>query len=673
MKNKVKNDKLGFALKLFICLIITPLIAFFVLTPLFIVWANKNAKLVGLWITRKSDFMNDLNSFYYRNDKYSVFCVLAIVASVFIMFMFLNWRWLLSKSAKFFINGKDNKESWEYNVLTHEGLSRRRFLKKFRSDVSGWTFGYLGSKDGYVVPTKKDLHSCVIGISGSGKSEKVIIPNICRNALLKDSEKPNFIITDPKGEILQKTGRFLQDNGYTVKVFDFENYQVSVKWNPLKMIWDAFHSKSEKELTKNDYSVGYQLIYELVNSFKWADNQKDSIWVSNAKNIVICIIKFLVLYSLINGDFTLEFFNMSNVVKYLNIDTLTKSKWVSILNKNKNRDEYWNKLYADISGFISTAEDTLSGYLSNAMSALMQFSADVGVEEITSNHNLDMNALFDDEKPFVVFVKFPDHKKSSQFLISIVISQIYKIAVDKANTDAHKKLKRKLLFMLEEFNSIERLNDFENWLSISRSRQIFFLVVLQDYEQLQKYNSGKNEHIQIKSQFGLTWFLETANEDTLESFSKMLGEKEVEKVSTSTNSSGGNSKSTSMQRERIMSVADIKYKSPDTSIILCSKVKPILMRPVPAWKYFDYDYYENDEFTESEKAKVYWDFEKMKLKTFKGVGVENDNDDNDEKENDDDDKENKDNGKNDRKELDKEKDYSSILERLKRDEKDLSI
>lgn len=611
MKNKNNNS----FFRWFFSLIITPFIGFFLVSALMIMYVNKNPKLFGLWLINKNNFFKDVKIFYERNDKYSWLAILILVGLVLLSILVLNYKDIWNKLKKH-SNKVEDKEAWEYNELTNEGLNKKAFVNKFTKNCASWTFGYFGKKDKYLVPPKNDLHSCVLGISGSGKSEKIILPNIHYNANLSYEEKPNFVITDPKGEILARTGNFLKENDYQILVFDLDNAKKSIKWNPLKVVWDFLHNKSKEELNKYDYANAYQAINEVVNSLKWGGGKEEgSIWEENAKNVIITVLKFWLLYSLEDKTFTLKYFNLANVLNYLDIESFQSGKWVDIIKKNKELDAFWFSFYKEAISLIDTTKETLSGFLTNAKKVINQFNNDLNVNEITVNDNFEIKDLIKNNKPIAIFIKFPDHKKSCQFLISILVSQIYKAAIDIANENKSRKLDRKLLFMLEEFNSIERINDFAGWLSISRSRGIHFLVVLQDYEQLKKYDTGKNEHKQIKSQFGLTYFLETGNEETLESFSKMLGDKKVEKTSKTKNGDGKESTSTNEQNEPVMSMAELKQKDQKYAITLCSRVKPMLYEPTPAWKYFKelgikefvYDFEEeipNDD--------IVWDFKLMK-------------------------------------------------------------
>lgn len=76
-----------------------------------------------------------------------------------------------------------------------------------------------------------NMNMLVIGSSGSYKSTSLVIPN----ALLASITN---VFLDIKGELLRKTGKYLQNQGVTIKVFNLINPEESDRWNPFDYIRD---------------------------------------------------------------------------------------------------------------------------------------------------------------------------------------------------------------------------------------------------------------------------------------------------------------------------------------------------------------------------------------------------------------------------------------------------
>ena len=70
----------------------------------------------------------------------------------------------------------------------------------------------------------------VIGGSGSGKTRFHIKPNLMQmNA--------SYIVTDPKGTVLEECGKMLERGGYEIRVLNTINFKQSMRYNPFKYIY----------------------------------------------------------------------------------------------------------------------------------------------------------------------------------------------------------------------------------------------------------------------------------------------------------------------------------------------------------------------------------------------------------------------------------------------------
>nr|WP_233752026.1 type IV secretory system conjugative DNA transfer family protein [Mycoplasmopsis agalactiae] len=63
-----------------------------------------------------------------------------------------------------------------------------------------------------------------------------------------------MVISDPKKQILARTGNIFKQNGYEIKVFDFIDAKNSLYWNPLQQIWEEVHNTPKEELMPDNYN-----------------------------------------------------------------------------------------------------------------------------------------------------------------------------------------------------------------------------------------------------------------------------------------------------------------------------------------------------------------------------------------------------------------------------------
>ncbi len=114
-----------------------------------------------------------------------------------------------------------------------------------------------------------NLNMLVVGGSGAGKSQFVARPCLMQ-------QSGSFLITDPKGELLQTCGEMLKEAGYAVKVLnllDANGMSESNHYNPFMYI------KSETDVQK--------LITNLiVNTTKEGSTAQDPFW-ENAERMLL--------------------------------------------------------------------------------------------------------------------------------------------------------------------------------------------------------------------------------------------------------------------------------------------------------------------------------------------------------------------------------------------------
>lgn len=78
---------------------------------------------------------------------------------------------------------------------------------------------------------KHNTNILIVGGSGAGKTRTYGVPNVLECA-------SSMVITDPKSEILRKTGNLLKQKGYEVLVFDLINPAASFCYNPFVYVHD---------------------------------------------------------------------------------------------------------------------------------------------------------------------------------------------------------------------------------------------------------------------------------------------------------------------------------------------------------------------------------------------------------------------------------------------------
>ena len=511
---------------------------------------------------------------------------------------------MLGKKISNYIFGGKASQNWLWNYQLNEG-SKAKYNKLFKKPIdekteANWLFTFTKNQKYWYVNDKDD-NAIVNGPPGSGKTHRVILPNIEFMAQLDYDKKPHLIISDPKKEIIKFTGKLLEENDYKIYTIDFSNPQLSLKWNPLSYAWDLvknetkFHNLSIEERINKALEV----INNVIESLNWGKAINGNMWISQAKKSLIVITNFLLFLGIDDEKLIHKNnFNFETIASMLNVSHWENDKktssWIIYAKKRALSDNnyYWKKIYNNIEDLSKTPKETLGGILAEAQSVLNVFNNDENLKMILRDtDSFDLVNIVSDNKPFVIFIHYPDHKPTSHFLVSMLIEQIYQALIEEANKKTNLKLDRKVFFLLDEFGNLPVVVNFDNKLTICRSRNIFFMLVVQDYNQIKKYNIyGEGTSQIIKNSCQVVYFLASNDEQTLNDISKALGTKEVK--SKSYTLSNNNSSSTESEKSKpVMEIAELKAKKPEDLIIIKNGYKPILIKTLLAYKYFVNDNY----------------------------------------------------------------------------------
>ncbi|WP_051521813.1 type IV secretory system conjugative DNA transfer family protein [Mycoplasmopsis gallinarum] len=562
-------------------------------------------------------FSTEWKNLIINKQNLNVLAVCYALCLVFWIVLF-NYRKVIKFFDKKFSKKKEaNNEGWLWNEKLNEG-DKKVFDKVFKVNKkdnlrNNWLIKYEKNLKTFYV-NNKDENVLVNGAAGSGKTQRVLIPNLLYMSLLNNDIKPNLIITDPKKEIIQYVGENLTNNGYDLYVLDFDNPELSMAWNPLSYAYDlvnkydVLNSHFENELVN-----AYESLNNIVASLNWAKGENDQMWSNQAKKLLISLLKFFLLLAVEKDEklkIERDYFNFETVLSLVNLESFKgnntysykkeenfKLKWLDLI-KYKAEDKsnpllyYWASIYNDLKEYQTMADVTLSGILTNISAATAPFINDEKIKNLLRHTiSFDIDKIVNSHSPYAVFIHYPDHKVANHFLISLVIDQIYQALIEKANKNSDLRLERRVNFILEEFGNLPKIANFDNKLSICRSRNVFFMLILQDYGQLKIYDSQNKQGAKIiRSNCQINYFLSSGDDETLKVFSQSLGKKTVQKISTST-SKNGTSTTQSDTNEELMSIADLKAKENEYIVLTKNGFKPSLIKVDIIAKYVKNDNY----------------------------------------------------------------------------------
>ena len=442
-------------------------------------------------------------------------------------------------------------------------------------------------------------HSIIIGSTGSGKTTTFVSPMI--QILASTAAGSSMVITDPKGELFMLHSQYLKDRGYDVKVIDLRDTYSSYRWNPLDSIWDNFetYKNAHKLAFKRDDDVersglkldkdfdmsrnndewyefdgkaytDYQRLVTAVKVFKKkifdevyedlndlvtvlipVENEKDPLWEKGARSITLAVLLAMLEDSLEpDSKMSKSKFNFFNLAKILQNST---NDYQALREYFKGRSSL-SRAYSLSKQVCDAAQSTRASYMSIVYDKLTLFN-DAGVCSLTSASDFTAAALSD--HPTALFLKIPDEKDTRHNLAAIFILNIYKTLIKVASATPELALPRNVYFIMDEFGNMPKISKFDKFITVGRSRKIWFTMIVQSYAQLNNVY-GDNVADIIKGNCGIKMFIGSNDMQTCKEYSELCGNITIASTSTSGSAHSDTNYSTSYQTRPLIYPSELQ-------------------------------------------------------------------------------------------------------------------
>jgi len=408
-----------------------------------------------------------------------------------------------------------------------------------------------------------DTHLLAIGATRSGKTTGYVIPTI--NVLLNKKNKPSLVISDPKQELYRGNAKKFADKGYRVLMLDFTNYLHSDCWNPLTKYFRAYQKYLEVESmvrvveTKSGLKNEFQgVVYESQEELDRAvievkeryidevekgitalgaavipnTNQKDPFWDDSARDLLKALL-YGMLEDSEKGEITEHNFSFDTVMRIFDSFTDSESSYDGGYFTTRPLEK--SKAHQLARKCIIEQANTTRRCISSEFAAKMNKFRDTAVRRITCTNTFEMQDL-DDGAPTVIFVSYKDEESLHYEVISMFLSNLYTELIGVARRKGA-RLQRPFYFLLDEFGNLPKFNDFDKVISACAGRNIWFLLILQSYAQLNNIYGKETAEI-IKDNLNTHVFFGTNNPETKREFSEECGRKTIIAPTSALNGSG---------------------------------------------------------------------------------------------------------------------------------------
>ncbi len=369
-----------------------------------------------------------------------------------------------------------------------------------------------------------NLNVLIIGGSGSGKTRFFAKPNIMQL-------NTSYVVTDPKGEILQSTGKMLTEAGYEVRVLNLIQMEHSNNYNPFHYVYDHNGDLSQDNIKK--------MVNVLFKSTK-GDGEKDDFWSQKGQSLLEAITFLLFEESEYNAEFDengkiipetrdtshLNFFSVTEKMRRLqypprgsqapdgfflernpdeseeDFRARQSKAFLCPLDKDfielekRKGDTLAGRLYKEVR---NVPEETGQSFLSSANVKTFMFNMD-NMMNLTCCDNIRLETLGD--RKTALFLIIPATDSTYNFLVAMLYTQMFDVLANRANFKYGGTLPVHVRCIMDEFANIGQIPDFDKVIAFVRSMGMSLNVIVQNLAQL-------------KARYEKTWEVITGNCDSL--------------------------------------------------------------------------------------------------------------------------------------------------------------
>ncbi len=357
---------------------------------------------------------------------------------------------------------------------------------------------YVEGNNVYVDHT--DSHTVVFGATGSKKTRLLVMPSIeifCRAG-------ESFLVTDPKGEIYDKTGASVEKSGHDVLCINLRDLKNSHCWNPFKLPFEYYHG--------GEKGTAMEMLNEIANMIISKDELDEAYWANAGKDLLVGFL-VLMMERCKNNPETCGFRKL--------VDLWREYRENSKFFKERVRNEFSDSVMAEkISIIYNTSERTLGSVEAIVSTGLNKLLLSEELIDFLSRDDFNLKESIKNKT--AIYLVIPDENTSYHFVVSLFISQLYELLIREAQSRPERALEYRMNFMIDEFANIPKITNMVPMITAARSRNIRFYLILQGLAQINMKYGDETEVL-----FGNcnNWiYLYSKEKDLLKQLSFLCGE-----------------------------------------------------------------------------------------------------------------------------------------------------
>ena len=317
--------------------------------------------------------------------------------------------------------------------------------------------GQLRSNDTWA--TGLNNNDLIVGPSGAGKTRSYVKPNIMQC-------NESMIIADTKGSLISEVGPVLERSGYKVIHMNFKDLGEACGYNPLDYIR---YDKSRRAYSEQD-------VMTVANALIPTARQEDPYWENAARMYATCMIAYALEF-LPRREHSLQY--VMELFAQMGNGNLRKLFQEAEAARPNSLVAQTYRLFA-ANCVSEKTEASILAVLGEKFNGL-QF--DAALRMYHRKKRINFMAL--GREKTAVFLTISDMDRSMDRLISLFYTQALQTLCDSADTDyPDHRLPVPVRFILDDFATNAYIPDFQNIISVIRSREIYVSIILQSITQL---------------------------------------------------------------------------------------------------------------------------------------------------------------------------------------------
>ncbi len=345
----------------------------------------------------------------------------------------------------------------------------------------------------------------VIGGSGSGKTRFHIKPNLMQmNA--------SYIVTDPKGTVVEECGKMLQMGGYEIKILNTINFKQTMRYNPFRYIY------CENDILK--------LVNCIMENTKGEDSKGGEDFWAKAEALY-----YQALIAYIWYEAPEEEKNMTMLLDMLNASEVreedeTFKNAVDMLFDQLEAEKPDHFAVRQYRKYKLAAGKTAKSILISCGARMAPFDI-AEVRQMMEGDDLELELIGD--RKTALFCIVSDTDMTFNFISAMVYTQMFNVLCDRALQNGG-ALKQHVTCLLDEFAN-QKIPNFQHLISVIRSREISAHIVVQTQSQLKAVYKDHAET--IIGNCSCVLFLGGKERSTLKEISETLGKETIDLFNTS--------------------------------------------------------------------------------------------------------------------------------------------